>query len=143
VFARAARERGIEGKLVEARTADEMDALIASTRADALQVLPDPLLSVNARRFADTAIRRRLPLATSTGRPPVEAGLLLSYSTAQDDVWRLTADYADRLLRGAKPAETPVEQPSRYELFVNVRTARAIGVAIPQSLLLRADAVIE
>jgi putative ABC transport system substrate-binding protein len=143
VFAQALRARGLEGALLEAHSADEMNALIVSTRADALQVLADPLLNLNARRFADTAIRRRLPLATAAGRGPVEAGLLLSYSTAQDDVWRLTADYADRILRGAKPAETPVEQPSRYELFVNLNTARAIGVTIPQSLLLRADEVIQ
>lgn len=142
VFSQAARDRGLEGTLLEARTANGMDQLIASTRADALQVLADPLLTIHARRFAETAIARRLPLATAAGREPVAAGLLLSYSTAQDDIWRLTADYADRILRGAKPAETPIEQPSRYELFVNLRTAKSIGVTIPQTLLLRADEVI-
>lgn len=142
VFAQAARERGLDGRLVEARSAYEMDAVIASARVDALQVLADPLLSGNARRFADTAIGRRLPLATTTGRYTVEAGFLLSYSTAQDDIWRLSADFADRILRGARPAEMPIEQPSRYELFVNQKTARAIGLTIPQPLLLRADEVI-
>jgi putative ABC transport system substrate-binding protein len=143
VFTQAAQARGIEGTLLEVRTADEMEALIASARADALQALADPLLYGNARRFADAAIKRRLPLATTAGRPPVEAGLLFSYSTAQDDIWRLAADYADRILRGAKPAEMPIEQPSRYELFINLKTAKSIGVAVPQSLLLRADEVIE
>ncbi|MEO7854727.1 MAG: ABC transporter substrate-binding protein [Rubrivivax sp.] len=144
VFTQALRERGIEGGLVEARSADEMDELIASTRADALQMLSDPLLFRNAHRFADTAIRRRLPLSTSAAELlPVAAGLLMSYATAQDELWRLSADFADRILRGAHPAEMPIEQPSRFELFLNLKTAKALGIALPQSLRLRAGEVIE
>jgi putative ABC transport system substrate-binding protein len=85
---------------------------------------------------------RHLPQATTTGRYTVEAGFLLSYSTTQDDIWRLSAEFADRILRGARPAEMPIEQPSRYELFVNQKTAKAIGLTIPQPLLLRADEVL-
>ncbi len=85
---------------------------------------------------------RHLPQAITTGRCTVEAGFLLSYSTAPDDIWRLSVDFADRILRGARPAEMPIGQPSRCELFVNQKTARAIGRTIPQPLLLRADAVL-
>ena len=93
--------------------------------------------------MAQAAIVRRLPLADTAGRLAAAQGTLLSYAVSQNEVYRLSAQFVDRILRGAKPAETPVEQPTRYELVVNRKTARAIGITFPQSVLLRADEVIE
>ncbi len=86
---------------------------------------------------------RRLPAATTGGRDYTLAGSLMSYSVNFDDLFRQAAVYVDRILRGANPAETPVEQPSRYELIINLKTARALGIEVPRALLLRADEVIE
>lgn len=143
IWADAVRAAGVEGRMVIVPRAEDIEVTIAGIRADALVVLPDPMFApVSARLFA-AAMARRLPAATTGGRPYAESGSLMSYSVNFDDLYRQAAVYVDRILRGANPAETPVEQPSRYELIVNVKTARALGVAIPQTLLLRADEVIE
>jgi len=84
-----------------------------------------------------------LPLANTGGRYYTAAGSLFSYSVNSDEVSRLAAVYADRILRGARPADMPIEQPSRYELVINLKTAKALGLTIPQSVLLRADEVIQ
>nr|WP_281375136.1 ABC transporter substrate-binding protein [Aquabacterium terrae] len=138
-FSDAARARGLDSHLLEIRSVDEIAPAIAAARADALLCLPDPMFAPNARRIADAAIERRLPLANTGGRLYTTAGSLFSYSVNDDDVWQLAAVYADRILRGAKPAEMPIEQPSRYELIINLKTAKALGLTIPQSVLLRAD----
>jgi putative ABC transport system substrate-binding protein len=143
VFSDAARSLGIEGRLLAVRSVDELEPAIAGTRADALLSLPDPMFISNVARMAAAAIRRRLPLATTGWRAYTVAGFLFSYSVNEHEVYRLAATYVDRILRGAKPAEMPIEQPSRYELVINQKTARAIGLTIPRALLLRADEVIE
>ncbi len=142
-WADAVRDAGVEGQMVVVPRVQDIEATIAAIRADASVVLPDPLYTpVNARLFA-AAAARRLAAATTGGRAYAESGSLMSYSVNFDDLFVQAALYVDRILRGANPAETPVEQPSRYELIVNVRTARALGIDVPRALLLRADVVIE
>jgi putative tryptophan/tyrosine transport system substrate-binding protein len=143
VFSDAARSLGIEGRLLEVRSADELEPAISGARADALLALPDPMFHPNVERMASTAIKRRLPLANSASRLYTAAGFLFSYSVNEHEVYRLAATYVDRILRGTRPAEMPIEQPTRYELVINQKTARAIGVTIPRSLLVSADEVIE
>ena len=111
-------------------------------RADAVLVLSTPLYISAARPLADLAIRHRLP-AMFGPREHIEAGGLLSYSPDRADLWRRGAVYVDRILRGTNPADLPVQQPTKFDLAINLRTARAIGVTIPPNLLARADEVIE
>jgi putative ABC transport system substrate-binding protein len=142
VTAKAAQALGVESRLLEVRRPDELEPAIAGTQADAILALADPMFTVHARRIAEAAIKRRLPLA-SAGRVYVEAGSLMSYSVHMDAVFRQAAEYTDRILRGANPAELPVEQPTRYELVFNLKTARALRLTIPPSLLQRADQLLE
>jgi len=143
VVSDAARSLGLDSRLLEVRSAQELEPAIAATRADAMLFVPDPMFYPIARRIADAAIKRRLPLANTGGRDYTAAGSLFSYSTNNAEVFRLAAPYVDRILRGARPAEMPIEQPSRYELVINLKTAKALGLAIPPSLRLRTDEVIE
>ncbi len=142
VTAEAAQALGLESRLLEVRSPEDLEPAITGAPVDALLALADPMFSLHARRIAEAAIKRRLPLA-SFGRAYVEAGSLMSYAVNFDDVFRRAAEYADRILRGANPAELPVEQPTRYELMFNLKTARALRLTLPQSLLQRADQVIE
>jgi putative ABC transport system substrate-binding protein len=142
VTAEAAHRLRVGSRLLEVRTPDELEPAIAGTRADAILALPDPMFRLHARRIANAAIKRRLPLA-SFGPSYVEAGCLMSYAVSFGDVYRRAAEYTDRILRGANPAELPVEQPTRYELIFNLKTARALRLTIPPSLLQRADQVFE
>ena len=100
------------------------------------------LLFPQARRLAELAARSRLP-AMYELRQHVEAGGLISYGADINEIWRRGAVFVDKILKGAKPADLPVEQPSKFELVVNLRAAKALGLTIPPSLLLRADQVIE
>ena len=144
ILAAAVRTLGIDGQLVELGGPDDIEPTIAGSRADAMLMLQDPIYgAAGAQRVAAAAIRRRLPLGNTGGRLYAQAGALLTYSVNELDLYRQAAVYADRILRGAKPADTPIEQPSRYELIVNMKTAKAIGITIPASLRLRADEVIE
>jgi putative ABC transport system substrate-binding protein len=95
-----------------------------------------------AKALADLALKHRLPTMFGP-REHVEAGGLLSYSPDRADLYRRAATYVDRILRGAKPGDLPVEQATRFELVINLRTAKAIGLVIPQSVLVRADQIIE
>ena len=95
-----------------------------------------------ARRVAELAARNRLP-AMYELRPYVEAGGLISYSADLIEIWRRAAIFVDKILKGAKPGDLPIEQPTKFELIVNMRAARALGLTIPPSILLRADQVIE
>ena len=111
-------------------------------RADALYVPPDPLITSNRVRIHTLALRAQLP--TMHGfRELVEAGGLMSYGPNQPDLYRRAADYVDKILRGAKPGEIPVEQATKFDLVINLTTAKALGLTIPESFLLRADEVIE
>jgi len=111
-------------------------------RASALLVLADPLAFFHRRRIADLAIQHRLPMMGSLSGY-ADAGSLLSYWADTADVYRRAASYVDRILKGAKPADLPIEQPTKYELIANLRTARALGLTIPQSILVRTDRVVE
>jgi ABC-type uncharacterized transport system substrate-binding protein len=103
---------------------------------------PDSMFYQHRVRLAQLAAKTRLPAMWGL-REHAEAGGLMAYSTDLNDVARRAAAYVDRILRGAKPGDLPVEQPTKFELLINLKTAKALGLAIPQSLLLRADQVIE
>ncbi len=143
VWADAVRTIGIEGRMVIVPRAEDIETTIAGIQAEAIVVLPDPMFAFSPGRLFDACLRRRLPAATTGGKAYADGGALLSYSVNTDDLFRQGAVYVDRILRGAKAAETPVEQPSRYELIVNLKTARALGIEVPRALRLRADEVIE
>jgi putative ABC transport system substrate-binding protein len=115
---------------------------MAKERVGALLVLSDAILNSHRTRLADLAARSRLPAAYGV-RDSVEAGGLMSYGPSFLDSYRRAATYVDKILKGAKPADLPVEQPTKYELVINLKTAKALGLTIPQSMLLRADEVIQ
>ena len=110
--------------------------------ADALYVVADPLLNTNRSRIHTLAMGAGLP-AIYNDREHVEAGGFMSYGPNFPDLYRRAAEYVDKILRGAKPGELPVEQPSRFDLAINLTTAKALGLAIPPTFLARADAVVE
>jgi putative ABC transport system substrate-binding protein len=141
----AARSVGVQLQRLEARGPNEFDgafAAMAKERVGALLVLSDSIFSFHRTRLADLAARGRLPAAYGV-RDSVEAGGLMSYGPSFLDSYRRAATYVDQILKGTKPAELPVEQPTKYELVINMKTAKALGLTIPPSLLLRADQVIE
>ena len=141
----AGKALGIRIQSLEAQSANEIDnALDAATRArvGALLILPDPLTNTYQARIVKLAAKRRLP-TMFTQRPPVGAGGLMSYGASYADLFRRAATYVDKILKGAKPADLPVEQPTKFELVINLKTAKALGLTIPQSLLLRADEIIQ
>jgi ABC-type uncharacterized transport system substrate-binding protein len=111
-------------------------------RAEALYVAADALVTANRIRINTLALGARLP-TMSNYREYVEAGSLLSYGPNVTDLFHRAAEYVDKILRGAKPANLPVEQPTKFELIVNLNTAKALGMTIPDAFLLRADEVIE
>ena len=126
---------------VDSATAIDLDAL-GKLRADALYVFPNGINIGHAKAILGFAAENRLP-AIYGDRRFVEDGGLMSYWTDWIELRRHTADLVDRILKGAKPADLPVEQPTRFELVINLKTAKALGITIPQLLLLRADEVIE
>jgi putative ABC transport system substrate-binding protein len=111
-------------------------------RADGLFVVLDPLISTNGAPIASLALAARLPTMHGV-RDLVEAGGLMSYAANFPDLFRRTAGLVDKILRGVKPAEIPVEQPTKFDLVVNINTAKALGLTIPETFLARADEVIE
>jgi putative ABC transport system substrate-binding protein len=117
-------------------------AAIARARPGALILNPAPIPIANAERVGDLAIRLRIPSITQA-KVLLERGLLMSYGADARDVQRRIPHYVDRILKGAKPADMAVERPTKFELGINMKTAKAIGLTIPQSLLLRADSVIQ
>jgi putative ABC transport system substrate-binding protein len=142
-----AAARGLKLKVLSvpmAVGADVEPALAAITRArpGALMVNPAPIPNANAERIGQLTIRLRIPSITQF-KSMMERGLLMSYGADVRDVQRRVPSYVDRILKGAKPADMPVERPTKFELGINMKTAKAIGLTIPQSLLLRADAVIQ
>jgi len=142
---RAAAVLGVKLHHTEVRGAGDLDgAFDAATRAgvDALYVVSSRHTVANIARIVDFAAKNRLPLAGGWGAW-TQAGGLISYGPNVDEMVRLSATYVNKILKGAKPAELPVQQPTRFELLVNLKTAKALGLAIPESFLLRADKVIE
>ena len=141
----AAARLGMTLVFVEVEQAEQYDnafAIAARERSDAVMVGADSVHQVHGSRIAALAAQRRLPVAGYFSGLP-EAGGLMSYGIDFLDLARNGAGYVDKILRGAKPADLPVEQPRKFEFVVNLKTARALGLAIPQSVLLRADRVIE
>ncbi len=130
---------------LEVRTPDEMEpafAAMAREQAGALIVLTDPLTFGNRNRLLELAARGRIPSMFEV-REFVDAGGLMSYGPSLITMIRRSAVYIDKILKGAKPADLPVEQPTRFELVINLKTAKALGLTIPPSILIRADQVIQ
>jgi putative ABC transport system substrate-binding protein len=140
----AVRTLGLEGATFEFRRAEEVAPAFEAFkgRADALYVVGDALTSTNQVRINTLALGARLP-TIHLSRESVESGGLMSYGPNFPDLYRRAADFVDKILRGAKPADIPVEQPIRFDLVVNLITAKALGLAIPETFLVRATEVIE
>ena len=141
----AARSLGVQLQFLEARGPNEFEgafAAMAKERMGALLVVPDSVSFLHRTRLADLAARSHLPAAYGL-RGHVDAGGLMSYGPDSADLFRRAATYVDKILKGAKPADLPVEQPTKFELVVNLKTAKALGLTIPQSVLVRADEVIQ
>jgi putative tryptophan/tyrosine transport system substrate-binding protein len=142
---RAAAVHGVQLHSMEMRGAGDLDgAFNAATQAgvDAIYAVSSRHMVANVRRIVDFATKNRLPLAGGWGEW-VQAGGLISYGPNVGEMVRLAAVYVDKILKGANPGELPVQQPTRFELFINLKTAKALGLAIPESFLLRADKVVE
>jgi ABC-type uncharacterized transport system substrate-binding protein len=116
--------------------------LIRNERSEAVMVFPDPVTVTHHKRIVQRAIQERLPVLAFV-REFVDAEALMSYGPNLREHARRAAQYVDKILKGAKPADLPVEQPTKFELVINLKTAKALGLSIPQSLLLQADQVIE
>jgi putative ABC transport system substrate-binding protein len=141
----AARALGVTLLSLEARTADEIErafSVIRRERPGALLIIGDPALGVYRRQIVDLSLKGQLPTMFSS-RIAANDGALMSYGTSFEDLHRRAASYVDKILKGAKPSDLPIEQPTKLEMVVNMKTARALGLTIPPSLLLRADQVIE
>ena len=141
----AARPLGISVLALEVRGADDVaraSAAIQKERPGALLAIGDPALGSLRPQLVDLAARYRLP-ASFSGKDSIDLGGLMSYGTRFEDLYRRAATYVDRVLKGANPADLPIEQPSTFEFVLNLRTARALGLTIPRSVVLRADRVIE
>ena len=141
----AARSLDLPLQIVAARQPEDFDAAFAAMvkeRAGALFLTGDPMYFVHRTRLADLAKRSRLP-SMSTQWQWVDAGGLLSYGPSLPDQFRRAATYVDKIFRGAKPAELPIEQPAKFELAINLKTARELGITVPQSMLQRADDIIQ
>ena len=141
----AARALGVRLQPLEVRDPTEFEKAFAAMtreRAGALLVLSDSTLLTQRERIADLAAKSRLP-AVSGMRAHAEAGGLIAYGANIFDIWRRAATYVDKILKGAKPGDLPVEQPTKFELVINLKTAKALGLTIPQALLIRADEIIQ
>jgi putative tryptophan/tyrosine transport system substrate-binding protein len=141
---RAARILRLEASKVEFQRSEEIEPSLESLegRVEAIYIVGDPLVNANRVQIGNAALGARLPTIHGF-REPVEAGGLMSYGANFPDMFRRAAGYVDKILRGAKPAELPIEQPNKFDLVINLRTAKALGLKVSESLLLRADEVIE
>jgi putative ABC transport system substrate-binding protein len=141
----AARALGVRLQFVEARGPADFDRAFSDmtrARAGALTLLPSNMFLRERKRIVDLAAKNRLP-AVYTLREYVDAGGLMSYGSNFADMFRRAATYVDKILKGGKPGDLPVEQPTKFELVINLKTAKALGLTIPQSVLARADEVIQ
>jgi putative ABC transport system substrate-binding protein len=142
----ACRSLGLQPIIVEVAAAGELENAIAEMarrRAQALFLQGDGLLSANLVPIVSAALRYALPTLGSVGKGVLEAGALVSYALSEAETAQRYAAFVDRILRGAKPGDLPIEQPTRFELGINLKTAKALGITVPQTLLLRADEVIQ
>jgi putative ABC transport system substrate-binding protein len=141
----AAQALGIEVRVLEARESDDLEKAfeaITNVHAEALMVLADVLFLTHRRRIVELAVKNRLPTIYGE-RGSVQAGGLMFYGASLPDMYRRAATYVDKILKGAKPADLPVEQPTKFALVINLKTAKALGIDIPPTLLARTDEVIE
>ena len=141
----AARALKLQLRMEGARNVDELASAfltLSKARIGGILVLSSPLFFSERVKIAELALKYRLPTVFAS-RENAEAGGLASYGADLETMFRLAAVYVDKILRGAKPGDLPVEQPTRFELVINLKTAKALGITIPQSILLRADRVIE
>jgi len=140
----AARTFGLDVATSEIHRTADVDSTfeLLKSRADALYVVSDPLVNANRILISTLALGARLPMMCMF-RELVEAGCLMSYGPNLPDLYRRAAEFADKILRGAKPADIPVEQPTKFELVVNLKSAKTLGLTIPGTVLARADEVIE
>ncbi len=141
----AARALGVRLHVLQARTPPEIDAAFAamrSQRARGVLVLRDSLFNAQRTQIAALAAKSRLPAVYGI-REEAEAGGLMAYGASLPHMFRRAATYVDKILKGAKPADLPVEQPTRFELVINLKTARSLGITFPQTILIRADQVIQ
>ncbi len=130
---------------VEIRTSQEIEAAFATMKrekVDAVVLQPDAIFNLHARQIAELCMQQRLP-AVAGLREYVDAGVLMCFRASVEDNFRRAAYFVDRIFQGAKPADLPVEQPTLFELFINGKTAKSLGITIPQALLVRADEVIQ
>jgi putative tryptophan/tyrosine transport system substrate-binding protein len=140
-----ARKLAIQLQPVAAESPDALEgalAAIARDRSDALLVMPDPLFYFSRRRLVDFAAKNGLP-AMYGWREPVEEGGLMAYGPSMPDLFGRAATYVDKILKGAKPVDLPIQRPTKFELVINLRTAKALGLTIPPSVLLSANQLIE
>ena len=141
----AARTLGLDVARFEIRRAYDIAPTFLALQGDVVQalfVVADPLTNTNQVRINTLAAAAHLP-TVSGFRDYVESGGLISYGPNFRELWRRTADFVDKILRGAKPADIPVEQPTKFDLVINLKTAKALGIDVPPMLLARADEVIE
>jgi putative ABC transport system substrate-binding protein len=141
----AARSLGFQPQFLDVRTPEDLGRAFDTAikqRADAVFVGPDTLTQTNVGRIVDLSAKHRLPSIYSS-REFVEAGGLMAYGVSYPEQYRRAATYIDKIFKGAKPGDLPVEQPTKFEFVINLKTAKALGLTIPQSLLQRADQVIE
>jgi putative tryptophan/tyrosine transport system substrate-binding protein len=143
VMQRTASALGVELVLLEIKARDDIAPAIATAtrRAQALVAIEEPLTISNAKQIADLALQNRLPVIGF--KPQAEAGALIEYGADLADLYSRSAAFVDKILKGTSPADLPVEQATKFELVVNLKTAKAIGIELPTSILLRADEVIE
>jgi putative tryptophan/tyrosine transport system substrate-binding protein len=140
----ASRKLAVTLEVADLKSPEDFDgafATLIAKRVGAVLIVVGPLTYLLMQPIADAALKHRLPAITNTNQF-AQAGLLMSYGPNLPDLYRRAAIYVDKILHGTKPADLPVEQPSRFELVINLKTANALGLTIPQSLLLRADDVI-
>jgi putative ABC transport system substrate-binding protein len=140
----AARTLGLEVATFEIGRAEDIAPAFAALkgRAEGVYIFGEPLVNTNRTRISALALDARLPTVAGF-RELVDAGGLISYGTNLPDLFRRAADYVDKILRGAKPGDLPVEQPTKFDLVINLKTAKALGLEVPPTLLARADEVIE
>jgi putative ABC transport system substrate-binding protein len=141
----AAQALGVKLQVLKVRSPNELESAFAAMtkeRAGALLVLPHSLTFVHAKQIVDLAAKSRLP-AVYGFRESSDAGGLMAYAASAPDMFRRAATYVDRILKGTRPGDLPIERPTKFELVINLKTAKALGLTIPPSVLGRADQVIE
>jgi putative ABC transport system substrate-binding protein len=136
---------GVQLHSLEVRSPGDFDKAfedVTRARVGAIAVMPDPVFVTNLKRIADLAARSRLPSIFHL-REFADSGGLVAYGPDRSDMFRRAATYVDKILKGAKPGDLPIEQPTKFELVINLKAAKALGITVPPSLLARADEVIQ